>query len=151
MVTIVKQVRFSFWRSREIYQFPLPPGIGKPIQRILDFYQKADHLGDVVVTPGSLRFTRGSILYGLWFSDHPGARQKVSVHIENGIVTCEHFCTWGIGVVRVRTSRLYQEAQRLEAFLGGPVAIRPRRRRVFLGSPVFRVLYWCYRIVSGMR
>ncbi|HEY1490976.1 MAG TPA: DUF58 domain-containing protein, partial [Verrucomicrobiae bacterium] len=151
MVTIVKQVRFSFWRSREIYQFPLPPGVAKPTQRILDFYQKAGRLENVVVTPGSLRFTRGSILFGLWFSDHPHARQNVTIRVENGVVTCEHFCTWGIGVIRVRTSRLYLEAQRLEAFLGGPVALRPRRRRIFLGSPVFRVLYWCYRIASGMR
>ncbi len=110
MVTIVKQVRFSFWRSREIYRFPLPPGVGKPLQRILDFYQSG-HLENVVITPDSLRFSRGSILFGLWFSDHPGAKQNVTVQVENGMVTCEFFCTWGIGVVRVRTSRLYLEDQ----------------------------------------
>ena len=151
MVTVVKQVRFSFWRSREIYQFPLPPGLAaKPIERILSFYQ-AGPLENVVIAPNSLRFTRGSILFGLWFSDHPGARQNVSIQIENGMVRCEFFCTWGIGVVRVRTSRLYLEVQRLEAYLGGPLAARLRKRRAVLPHPLYRVLYLFYRIVSGMR
>jgi len=150
MVTIVKQVRFSFWRSREIYQFPLPRGVGRPIQRILDFYQ-AGPLENIVVTPDTLRFSRGSILFGLWFSDHPGAKQNVSVRIENGMVTCEFFCTWGIGVVRVRTSRLYLEVQRLEAYLGGPVAASLRKRKMVLPHPLYRFLYWAYRILSGTR
>ena len=61
MVTIVKQARFSFWRFKEIYQFPLPPGAGQSIERILYFYQ-ARPLENVVVGKNSLHFTRGSIL-----------------------------------------------------------------------------------------
>jgi len=152
MVTIVKHTRFSFWRFREIYRFPLPPGLGNPIERILYFYQLRP-LEDVVVGKSTLHFRRGSIFFGLWISNHPRARQKVSLRIVDGMVECEFFCTVGIGHVRVRTSRLYLEVQRLEGFLGGSVSPgAPRRRRLFLlGSPLFRLLYWWYRIASGMR
>jgi hypothetical protein len=151
MVTIVKQTRFSFWRFKEIYQFPLPPGAGKPLERILDFY-RARPLEDVVVGKNSLRFTRGSVLFGLWLSNHPRARQNASIQIVDGMVICEFLCTVGIGHVRVLTSRLHLEVQRLEAYLGGVAAVRPRRWRLFLlGSPFFRVLYWWYRITSGTR
>ncbi len=151
MVTVVKQARFSFWRFTEIYQFPLPPGLGnKPIERILDFYL-ARSLEDIVVGKSSLRFKRGSVFFGLWLSNHPRARQSVSIEVVDGMVQCEFLCTLGIGHVRVRTSSLYVETQRLEAFLGGPVAKNLRRRRWFLGSPVYRVLYWWYRITSGTR
>jgi uncharacterized protein (DUF58 family) len=148
MVTIVKQAKVSLWRSREIYQFRVPRGSRQLIQRILDFYQAGD-LENVAVSPTSLRFTRGSILYGLWFSDHPEARQNVNIHVENETVTCEFFCTWGLGVVRVRTSRLYMEVQRLEVYLGGS-AVNLRKRRLALPHPVYRVLYWCYRISTGL-
>lgn len=148
MVTIVKQARLSLWRSREIYQFPLPRGLRQPIQRILDFYQ-ADDVENVVVSPSSLRFTRGSILYGLWFSDHPGAKQKVTIRVEDDTVICEFFCTWGIGVVRMRTSRLHMEVERLEASLGGATE-NFRKRRMTLPHPVYRVVYWCYRISTGL-
>ena len=150
MVTIVKQARFSFWRFKEIYQFPLPPGAGGPIERILDFYE-ASPLKDVVVGKNNLRFTRGSVFFGLWISNHPRARQHAAIQVVDGMVRCEFLCTLGIGHVRVRTSRLYLEVQRLEAFLGGPVAANLRRRRTYLGSPIYRVLYWWYRIASGMR
>jgi hypothetical protein len=151
MVTVVKQARFSFWRFKEIYQFPLPPGLGpKPIERILDFYQ-ARPLQDVVAGKSSLRFKRGSVIVGLWISNHPRARQNASIQVVDGMVQCEFLCTLGIGHVRVRTSSLYLEVQRLEAFLGGPVAARLRRRRwLHWGNPIFRVLYWWYRIASGM-
>jgi hypothetical protein len=150
MVTVVKQARFSFWRFKEIYQFPLPPGLGnKPIERILAFYQ-ATPLKDVVVGKSSLRFTRGSVFFGLLLPNHPRARQNVSVQIEGGIVQCEFLSRLGLGHVRVRTSDLYPEVQRLEEFLGGSVAVGLRRRRwIHFGGPLFRVLYWWYRMVSG--
>src|SRR6185503_3959931 len=151
MVTVVKQARFSFWRFKEIYQFPLPPRLGnQPIERILDFYQ-ARPLENIVVGKSSLRFSRGGVLFGLWLSNHPRARQNVSIQIVDGMVICEFLCTIGIGHVRVVTSSLYREVQRFEAFLGGPVAASLRRRRwLHLGGPFFRVLYWWYRLASGM-
>jgi uncharacterized protein (DUF58 family) len=124
--------------------------VGKPIQRILDFYQ-AGPLENVVVTPGGLRFTRGGVLFGLWISNHPRARHRVSVEVENGLVRIEFLCSLGFGHVRVRTSRLHLEVQRLEAYLGGPVAASLRRRKIELPHPLYRFLYWSYRIVSGTR
>jgi uncharacterized protein (DUF58 family) len=150
MVTIVKQTRFSFWRFKEIYQFPVPPGNGNPIERILSFYQ-ARPLENVVVGKNTLRFTRGTIFVGLWISNHPRSRQHVSIEILDGMVRCEFLCVVGIGHVRVQTSRIHLEVQRLEAYLGGPVAASLRPRRWYLGSPVYRVLFWGYRIVSGTR
>ena len=110
MVTIVKQARFSFWRFKEIYEFPLPSGAGKALESILDFYE-ARPLKNVVVGKSHLRFTRGSVFFGLWISNHPRARQHASIQVVNGMVRCEFLCTLGIGHVRIRTSRLYLEVQ----------------------------------------
>jgi hypothetical protein len=150
MVKIVKQARFSIWRFREIFQFPLPSGSRKPIERILSFYQ-AGPLKNVVVEPGSLRFTRGGIFFGLWLSNHPRAKQNVTIKVVDGIVTCEFYCMVGLGHIRVRTSRLYLEVQRLEAFLGNAPIENVRKRGISIGNPLFRLLYVCYRLVSGMR
>jgi uncharacterized protein (DUF58 family) len=150
MVTIVKQLGFSFWRFREIYQFPLPPGNGKPIERILAFYRRGP-LENLVVQSDGLRFNRGDIPHALWFANHPRARQSASIRVVDGIVTCEFLCGMAFGNFRLRKSRLYLEVQQLEAYLGGPVVESPRRRRIELGSPVLRLLYTFYRIISGTR
>src|SRR3954470_1805083 len=119
MATIVKQLRFSFWRFREIFEFPLPPGNKNPIERILAFYQTGP-LEDLVVEPNRVRFSRGGIFFALWFANHPRAKQSVLIEIVDGIVKCEFQCGVGIGHLRLRTSRLYLETQQLAAFLGGP-------------------------------
>jgi uncharacterized protein (DUF58 family) len=150
MVTIVKQLRFSFWRFREIYQFPLPPGNRKPIERILAFY-RAGPLKNLVVESGTLQFDRGGILYALWFPDHPRAKQKAIIRIVDGIVTCEFHCGLALGNFRLRISRLFLEVQRLEAFLGGPVIESVPRKKITLPNPILRPLYLVYRIISGTR
>jgi uncharacterized protein (DUF58 family) len=150
MVTIVKQLRFSFWRFREIFEFPLPPGNRKPIERILAFY-RSQPLDKLAVETGALRFTRGGIFFALWFANHPRAKQNVSIEVVDGIVRCEFQCGVGIGHFRVRKSRLFLETQRLEAFLGGPVIEKIPKRRIPMANPILRPLYWFYRIVSGTR
>ncbi|HWD94693.1 MAG TPA: DUF58 domain-containing protein [Verrucomicrobiae bacterium] len=150
MVTIVKQARLSFWRFREIYRFPLPPGRGDPIERILAFYRSRP-LKRLSVEPGNLRFTRGTVLFTLWFSNDPRAKQNVSIRIIDGMVQCEFDCSAGLCHMRVRTSRLYLEVQRLEEFLGGPASERVRRRRLPIMAPVYWPLYWLYRFASGTR
>src|SRR6185437_7178088 len=64
---------------------------------------------------------------------------------------CEFYCMVGLGHIRVRTSRLYLEVQRLEAFLGNAPIENVRKRGISIGNPLFRLLYVCYRLVSGMR
>ncbi|HEX4265323.1 MAG TPA: DUF58 domain-containing protein [Verrucomicrobiae bacterium] len=150
MVTIVKQARFSIWRFREIYQFPLPPGRGDPIERILAFFRTRP-LEKLMVEPRSLRFTRGTILFGLWFANHPRAKQNVSIQIVDGMVRCEFNCLAGLCHVRVRKSRLYREVQQLAESLGGPAVELVRRRGIRIPNPAYRVLYWLYRFASGMR
>lgn len=150
MVTIVKQARFSFWRFQEIYQFPLPPGRGDPIQKILGFYKRSP-LKKIAAGPGNLRFSRGGILFGLWFANHPGARQNVFIQIMDGMVRCEFQCTAGVGHILVGTSRLYLETQRLEAFLGGQSPKYISRRKIEIPHPLYRILYWIYRVTSGAR
>lgn len=150
MVTIVKQARFSFWRFRETYRFPLPPGRGDSLQRILAFY-KTRPLKNVSADAESLRFRRGSILFGLWFSNHPRARQNVFIRIADGMVHCDFHCTVGLGHIRIRTSRLYLETQQLEAFLGGSSAEKIDKWKIAITHPLYRIIYWVYRMASGAR
>ena len=148
MVTIVKQLRFSFWRFQEIFQFPLPPGTSKPLERMAAFYQTGS-LENLVLESNRIRFSRGGILFALWFANHPRAKQNVSIEIVDGMVKCEFQCGVGIGHLRLRKSRLYLETQQLEAFLGGPVVESFSKPRIALGNPVFRLLCWFYRLISG--
>jgi uncharacterized protein (DUF58 family) len=150
MVTIVKpSPRFSLRRFREIYQFPLPPARGNSIERILAFYRHSP-LTKLAMEPHSLRFTRGTVWIGLWFANHPRAKQNVLIQIVDGMVRCEFDCIIGC-YLHIRTSRLYLEVQKLEAILKGmPVEQKNRRRFRFL-NPIYRPLYWIYRLGSGTR
>jgi hypothetical protein len=150
MVTIVKQTRFSVWRFREIYQFPVPAGCSKPIESILAFY-KTRPLRKVVVESNSLRFYRGSFLMSLWYSNHYRAKQKVSIEIVGGIVTCEFRCLSTLGHVQVFKSPLLRELQELEDFLAHPYSERVLKHRRTIANPVFWVIYLFYRIISGLR
>jgi uncharacterized protein (DUF58 family) len=152
MVKIVKQTpRFSIWRFREIYQFPVPPGSRKPIERILSFY-KTKGLAKLATEQRSLRFTRGSLLFRIWNSNDPRARQKVFIHIVDGMVQCQFDCFSLLGHLQILPSRLLKEVQQLEAFLRGqPVEETSSRKRSFGINPIYRPLYWFYRIASGTR
>jgi hypothetical protein len=150
MVTIVEQTRFSLWRFREVYRFPLPPGCRKPVDQILAFYKNGP-LRNLAVNSHGLEFKRGSFLTALWFPSVPGAKQDVNVHVEGGRVTCEFHGLWGLGHLKVRQSRLYLETQRLEAFLGGAASENVRQRNIVIPHPLYRILYWIYRIMSSAR
>jgi hypothetical protein len=150
MVTIVKQARFSLWRYRDIFEFPLPAGCQKPLDKALAFYARGA-LTDVVLEPVSLRFTRGSVLMSFWNSNDPRAKQNASIQIINGIVRCEFSCFSSLGHIQILKSSLNREVEQLEAFLGGGATETVAKRRTVLLNPVLRVLYWAYRIVSSMR
>ena len=117
------------------------------MERILAFYQSRPLL-NLSLEPRSLRFTRGTVLFSLWFSNHPRAKHNVSIRVVDGMVRCEFDCSAGLFHVRMRTSRLYLEVQRLEEFLGGPAVLEKVRQRR-LPNPFYRVLYWLYRFASG--
>jgi hypothetical protein len=151
MVTIVKQARFSLWRYRDIFEFPLPSRCSQPLNKILAFYEQQSSLADVVLEPFSLRFTRGSVLLSFWNSNDPRAKQNASIQIINGLVKCEFSCFSSLGHVQILKSSLNREVERLEAFLGGAASESIPRRRIVLVNPVLRLLYWSYRIASGTR
>lgn len=152
MVKIVKKTpRFSFWRYREIYQFPLPSGYGKPIDRILSFYN-TQSLAKLVVEERSLRFGRGTLLFRLWNSNDPRARQNVSIQIVDEMVDCEFDCFSLLGHLQILQSRLFREVQQLEAFLkSAPVEQRKSRIGFRFLNPLYRPLYWIYRLGSSTR
>jgi len=149
MVTIVEQTRFSLWRFREVYRFPLPPGCRKPAEEILAFYESGS-LKNLAVDSRRLQFSRGSFLMALWLPSVPGAKQDVNIHIDGGRVTCEFNGLWGLGHLKMRQSRLYLETRRLETFLGG-AAEKVRKRNIVIPHPLYRILYWIYRLSSSAR
>jgi uncharacterized protein (DUF58 family) len=151
MVTIVKQSRFAFWRFREIYRFPLPRGLRRPLEKILAFYQTRP-LRQVVAEPQSLRFTRGTVLASIFHPSERRIKQDVFIEIADGMVTCEFYCLPPLVHVQMPPSRLYLEVQQLESFLRGvPLPERKRRKRFFDLGPVYRPFYWIYRLGSGIR
>lgn len=149
MVTIVEQTRFSLWQFREVYRFPVPPGCKKPIEQIFAFY-KSGALKNPAVDSHSLHFKRGSFLIALWLPNIPKARQDVSVEVSGGVVTCTYHGLWGLGHFRMRKSRLFLEVQRLEAFLGG-AAPEKTKFNLSIPHPLYRILYWVYRMTSSSR
>jgi hypothetical protein len=150
MVTIVKQNRFSLWRFQEIYEFPLPPGCRKPIEKILNFY-RGRTLRNLAVEPDSLRFSRGSIWGSVFNPNEAKTKQDVSIRINGGVVHCEFNCWPPLVHIQIPPSNLHKETKRLEAFLGNFSLVESRRKSKILRNPAFRVLYWLYRFASGMR
>lgn len=150
MVKVVKQTRFSFGRYREIYEFPVPPACGKPIEQILAFY-KAGLLKNLVVDPRSLRFSRGNLLGSILSPSERWVKQDVSIQLVGKIVTCEYYCLPPLVHFQIPPSRLYREVQRLEAFLANAPVENARPWKITLGNPLYRILYIFYRLISGAR
>ena len=141
MVTIVKQARFSLWRYRDIFEFPLPARCHQPLNKILAFYERGE-LTAVVLEPLSLRFTRGSVLMSFWNSNDPRAKQNVCIQIIDGVVKCEFSCFSSLGHIQILKSSLNREMDQLEAFLGGAAIEAVPKRRMPLVNPFLRLLYW---------
>src|SRR5262245_26546584 len=138
MVTIVKQARFSIWRFREIYEFPVPLQHGKPsIKKILAFYRQRP-LSNVVVNEESLQFRRGSILATIFNPNERRVKQRVLVQIAGSVVRCEYICQAPLVHLQIPPSQLYKEVQALEAILTNSSI---EKRKPF-GSPIYRLIYW---------
>lgn len=149
MVTIVKQNRFSLWRFQEIYEFPLPPGCRRPIEKILSFY-KTRALRNLAAEQDSLQFSRGSVWGSIFNPNESRTKQDVSIRINGGVVRCEFNCWPPLVHIQIPPSNLHKETKRLEAFLGNFSLVESRRKKPILRNPAFRVLYWLYRFASGM-
>ena len=61
MVTVVKRPRWSFWRYEQIYKCDIPRHCAAPLEKAAAFYKLRD-AENLILEPGQLRFSRGSVL-----------------------------------------------------------------------------------------
>src|ERR1041385_824720 len=151
MVKIVKQPKFSFWKYREIYQFDLPSRSHNPLDQILEFYTKAA-VRNLKAESHDIHFSRGSIKGSLFSPSECRHQQDVSIQIFGRQVTCEYHCFNPYPSPHIPPSRLYREVQQLEDFLKNSSSEKKYfRKSFFVLNPVYRLLYFFYRLFSGSR
>jgi uncharacterized protein (DUF58 family) len=155
MVKVVQRPRWSIWRYEQTYSCDVPPHCRDPLREAAEFYEERG-AKNLSIKNGRIHFERGSRPASFFSLRELSFKHEASVEVANNeggrVLICRYRTFYPYPSFHIPPWRFMNEVQQLDDYLGNPAA-QPTRKgwRLSAIHPVYRFLYWCYRIVSGMR
>jgi len=155
MVKVIQRPRWSIWSYEQVYSCEVPSRCRDPLREAVDFYGERG-AQDLTTKNGRLHFHRGTRLSSFVSLRELSFRNEVTVEAadsESGrVLICRYRVFYPYPSFHIPPWRFMEEAEELDSFLGNQNA-QPSPKGLRLGTvhPLYRVLYWSYRIVSGTR
>lgn len=157
MVTVLKRPHWSFWTYEQVYRCDIPRQCAAPLERAAAFYRQRG-ARNVTIDSKQVRFSRGSALASCFYPMVSEGRFKHQVTIEivhegaESALRCAYLVFRPFPDFHLPPWRFLNEVCQLHASVGNTAPARRKRRlRMPVFHPVYRVLYWIFRIFSGAR
>ncbi len=155
MVTVIQRPRWSFWRYEQIYQCDIPRSCRDPLEQAAKFYKNSG-AKKVTVEAGRIRVQGGKLLSSYSSLQERNFQHEVTIEIvregSGRAFLCIYRVFYPYPTFHIPPYRFFNEVEELHSFIGNPPSQKPRRRFRFPAiHPIYRLMYWAYRLGSGTR
>ena len=155
MVTVIKRPQWSFWTYEQVYQCDIPRGCVAPLEEAAAFYRQRG-ARNLTIESERIRMSRGNLFYSFFVVAERRAKQDITVEIVNGhsgrAFLCKYVAFHPYPTFHLPPWQFLNEVNELHAFIGNTnPPLQRKRLHIPVFHPIYRFLYWSYRIASGAR